>query len=330
MPKKTSKSSLASKLGNAGRTAFEEGKSNTTTYTGGSDLPAGIEGGIAELVDCKFGEFQTGHNQGEPFFYAAGIVVSPKVHNGIPITGLRTQIGPEPICDTPKSFGKKKTMEDHLNWVLNELRKLGIDTSDIELDDLDEVVAALKKIGPRFRFRTWQGEANERFPNPRVQHDWRGMCETVEETEEDGGVDDQTEELPPHGDPPPDDEVPFNDIASDADGGDAEAIKKLTKFALENGVTQDQIDEAENWEDVAALAQKEEEEEEESEEESESTDVENWEPKKEEVYKYKPPRARKLVECEVTAVFAGKQTVNLKNLADHKIYKSINWDALVD
>ena len=53
MPKKTSKNFLSSKLGNAGRTAFDESKGNTTTYAGGSDLPAGIEGGLPPDVQAR-------------------------------------------------------------------------------------------------------------------------------------------------------------------------------------------------------------------------------------------------------------------------------------
>ena len=43
---------------------------------------------------------------------------------------------------------------------------------------------------------------------------------------------------------------------------------------------------------------------------------------------FRPKGARKDVEVEVTAVFAGKQTCNLKRLDDGKVYKGIPWDRL--
>jgi len=101
MPAKVSKSPLMAKLGNKLAESFDKHKDDETRYGGGSDLPKGIEGGIAQLVDCKFDTYKTGDNKGEFFFYAAGIVKAPKEVGGVPIVGLRTQIGPEPLCDTP-------------------------------------------------------------------------------------------------------------------------------------------------------------------------------------------------------------------------------------
>jgi hypothetical protein len=54
------------------------------------------------------------------------------------------------------------------------------------------------------------------------------------------------------------------------------------------------------------------------------------EPQKGELYFYKPPRARNAVECEVTAVFNGKQVVNLRNLNDGTLYRSVPYDQLRD
>ena len=42
------------------------------------DLPGGITGGIAKLVDAKLGEFKKGPNQGKQFLYLGGLVVEPE------------------------------------------------------------------------------------------------------------------------------------------------------------------------------------------------------------------------------------------------------------
>ena len=81
---------LMSKLGAKLKHAVETHKSDETKFAGGgANLPAGIEMGIAQLVMCKIGQYEKGDNTGEYYFMAQGIVVSPKVHDGIPIEGLR-------------------------------------------------------------------------------------------------------------------------------------------------------------------------------------------------------------------------------------------------
>ena len=55
---------------------------------------------------------------------------------------------------------------------------------------------------------------------------------------------------------------------------------------------------------------------------------EDWQPVKGQVYPYKAPKAQKALDCEVTAVFEGKQTVNLTELGSKKLYKSVPWSAL--
>jgi hypothetical protein len=52
-------------------------------------------------------------------------------------------------------------------------------------------------------------------------------------------------------------------------------------------------------------------------------------PEKGDLVGYKPPKVKKPVnECEVTAVFPGKQLVNLK-APDGTMYKQVAWDALI-
>lgn len=314
MPRQSRKSSLMSKIEKKGRAAHAAHRSDEATYSGGADLPAGIEGGIAQLVECKFGTFERGNNQGEPYFLAAGIVKHPQELGGIPLEGLRTQIGPEPLCDTPEALGKRKTFDDHYAWVLNQLRILGVETAEMEFDDLEETVEALKEDQPHFRFRTWQGQATEQFPNPRVQHDWRGHCDYVEGGED--GVVDETED--DNASPEATEEETLNDLAAAAEDGNVDAMERLGAAAKEVGIEPDDI---ETWQEVVDAIRG-------ADDPGADDEPGVNAPKKGEVAFYKPPRARKRVECTIVAVFEGRETCTLKSLDDGKTYKAVPWSKL--
>lgn len=156
MPGVKAKSGLSGRLGGKLHESVTTHREDETVYGGGGGLPGGIENGIAQIVECKFGIYEKGDYKGEYFFYAAATVLQPKTHrvknDDVPIFGLRTQIGPEPICDTP---GKtRQTLDDHVAWVLNEYRKLGIDTTQLGADDIEPTAEAIKQAGPFTRFRT--------------------------------------------------------------------------------------------------------------------------------------------------------------------------------
>lgn len=327
MARSAGKVKLADKLGPKAAKAYESHKNDEINYGGGADLPDGIEGGVAQLVECKFDEYKDGAMKGKLYFLAAGIVVQPVTHNGIHIQGLRTQIGPEPLCETPTRG--RKTLDEHIEWVQNELKKLGADLSETTLDDLDSVVEALKEEQPYFRFRTWKGKATKQYPDPRVNHQWRGACEYDGEAAADDVVEDEEAAEEPEDEAVAEEEAGEEDLtalAEAADNGDDEAQAKLEKLAEAQGIDATEIA---TWAEVAAML------EDGSEGGSDAEPEEEGEaqapPEKGEVWYYKPPKARKLVECEVTAVFASKEVVNLKNLDDGKtIYKSVPWSALSD
>jgi hypothetical protein len=113
------------------------------------------------------------------------------------------------------------------------------------------------------------------------------------------------------------------DLATSADGGDQEAASRLADLAKEAGIEEDAVSSAESWASVVELMQGGGEEG--SDDEAEEDD---WKPEKGEVYPYKAPGKKKAVDCEVTAVFETRETVNLKNLTDDKVYKAVPWDKL--
>ncbi len=337
MPKQVAKSSLAARLGGKLGKAISSHKDDETTY-GNPQLPDGIEGGVAQLVECKFGDYESGQMKGKPYFLAAGIVMLPKEHDGIPTAGLRTQIGPEPLCETPNR--SRKTLDEHIEWVLNVMRQLGIDTTGFDEDSLEPAAEALKEAKPFFRFRTWKGSPTPQFPNPRVNHEWNGLCDYQEGDEE--TVVDETAD----GDEPADDEQiaeaveeadegeDLDALAKDADGKNqkkaAVASARLEELAEAAGVDADDVKNAESWAAVVELIQAADGDEGEGEEGEGEEAAEEWEPADGEVYKYKPPKSKKAVECEVTKVLAKNQLVNLKNLDDGKtVYKAVKWADLV-
>jgi hypothetical protein len=343
MPVQKAKSGLAARLGAKGQKAHEAHKGDEVTYSGGASLPPGIEGGVAQLVDCKFDIFKTGDFAGEYYFFAAGVVKQPKEHAGINIFGQRTQIGPEPLCETPGR--SRQSIDEHLAWVYNELRKLGINTEEIGFDDLESVVAALKEAGPHFRFRTWQGQATKEFPNPRTNHDWRGSCDYVGDDDdgvsEDAEPSKDAEEIPDvaEGEDSTEsaEDIDLDALAAEADGGDEEAQIKITGQAKLFNVDHEAYS---TWAEVAeAIKESSAGDEKTEEEEAEEEEPAEFKPTKGDVYFYKPVtvdaktkkkiKSKKSVECEVTAVFEKNKTVNIKNLDDGRTsYKGVSWNDL--
>ena len=333
MAKKTAAGSLKSKLGSRGQKSFDAVKGNETRYSSAGELPPGIEGGIAELVECKFDTYSKGDQQGEYYFRAAGIVRSPKSiivdGNTVVVEGLQTSIQ-ESVCETP---GRSRlSIEEHLDWVMNEMRKLGIETNVDDLDDLEEAAAMLKEAGPAFRFRTWRGDASEQYPNPRTNHQWGGV-KGLEDwvAEENDGVEDDEDEEVEDAPPPkkkgatkkkkkaPTKELSVSELAEKADEGDTEAGAKLEELCDEKDIDHSEY---ETWVETIAAELTESKEYEDDEEE----DVEP--PTKGDVWWFKPPRKRKRVEVEITLVSSSKETCSVKDLESDVIYKGIAWSNL--
>ena len=338
---KRRKSSLASALGAAGTKACQAHRDDETTFSGGADLPGGINAGIAELRDLRFGQYKTGENEGKYFFFGAGIVKQPTEINGVPIQGLRTQIM-EPMCNTPNASGKRKTLDEHTAWVFNELRKLGANTDEVDNpDDLEVVAAILMEERPHFRFRTWQGDKQTTGPyagrEPRVNHDWRGACDYEDDEESEVDLVDKTGgpeegDAGDAGEGSPDELTAFGELAdeSDEDADSLDAQRELDKRAEAIGLVSDNYD---TWEDVATaikeyVSEDEEEDEEEDEGEEEEEEEEEWEPAKEDLCYFRKTARSKKVEVQVTALFARKQTCNIKSLDDGKAFKDVPFDKL--
>lgn len=325
MPVKGGKVSVTELLKKKGAAkAFDAHKADETVLGGGGDLPAGIEGGIAQLTTAKLDVHSQDvkENKGEPYLMLAGIVKKPDEHVGSRVNIL---IG---LYDKPRS---KKTFEDQVATALNEMRKLGVDTSQLGgIDDWEDALAVLEQEAPFFRFRTWAGEPTKEFPNPRVNTQFRGLAKGFVDTDTTGGaVDDGTGETNP---------VPDENVIEGSQGGtdwaalaqladdnqDEDAQAQLKAAGEEHGIDTDAYP---TWAEAAtAIA--------EAEAGGGGGDTGSdtgtvagsvWEPAKGEMVKFKAKGARKEVEAEITAVFA--KVLNLKTADDGKSHKSIPWTA---
>jgi outer membrane biosynthesis protein TonB len=183
MPPMQKKGSFVAKLGNKLFQAHEQHKNDETEYSGFGSLPGGINNGVAQLIECSIEQIERADskNKGEYYFRAVGTVILPRDHEGVPIAGLRTQLM-ENIFETPDSMGKRKTVEEHWAFILNELRKLGLETADMDVtsdESIQTSLDALVQSAPYFRFRTWQPPKSKdpqyKDREPQVMHFWDGF-----------------------------------------------------------------------------------------------------------------------------------------------------------
>lgn len=262
-----------------------------------------------------------------------------------------------PLCDTQRMVDGKPTvvdLDDNVGRMQNELRKLGADTSEIAtLEDLTGMMEALKEAAPRFRFSTWASDPSLQYPEPRTWENWngiKGVEETAAEEPEEAEVEEEEEEAEVGSD---DDGRDLQALARDADGGDTDAATEVSNRAVGCGLDPEdyatwvecanaiegggkktkktKVKEEEPEEEEAEEEEEEAEEEaeeEEAEEEEEEAEEEPAVPTKGDVALFKPKGSRKEIDVEITAVFAKKQTVNLKRLDDGRIYKDIPWDRI--
>ena len=179
------------------------------------DLPGDIRNGVAELVEAKIGQYQSGQNEGKDFLYLAGVVISPKtavevkkIWKGgkaevvstevLTVKGQRTSVM-IPLCETSNKDGSKTTDEaTNFQTAANELMKLagaecleGVDDDDA----LNNLLTELRNMDPpiRFKFSTRSKEPTAAYPESGVwPHSWHGT-ENLPEVEDEGDVQDDNE-----------------------------------------------------------------------------------------------------------------------------------------
>lgn len=324
------------------------------------NLPGDITGGIAKLVEAKLGEYKQGPNKGEKFLYLAGVVISPKTatdvkkiweasSNGKPGSGsVRVVSAKEvniegqrtgqtlPLCETKRKDGTVTSADDNVKRALNELKLLGGEecTSEISSEaDLESLCETLKEQGIYFKFSTSSQDPTKDYPNPRVWENWYGTKGLEDYSPVDS--DDVVDNTPPGDsetqapDEPPADPAGESDVAElveAADGGDSEAQDSLKQLAIAAGASEEQVDAAVNWTEVAEMITA-------AAEQPAEPEPQEWKVKDAALYRPIDPKTKKLVkkpiEVELTAVDKKTQTANLKQLDNPKVtYKAIKLDLL--
>ncbi len=189
----TKTTSVLAKLGNRLNKSITGHAKDETDY-GIIRIPGGISGGIAQLVEARFGEFQKGNNKGKPFLFLMGVAKFPKSVNGSIVRGCQTS-QTIPICETTTQAGEKTSEDENIETMMNHLRMLGGEefTQNAKtIADVEELVKELKEAKPYFRFSTELGKTTPQYPTPRVWERWHGSKGLEDWTDEDGGPVDET------------------------------------------------------------------------------------------------------------------------------------------
>lgn len=134
---------------------------SSITLSVAPELPGGISG-VAKLVECNV---RYSNNDREWWFFARGEVQEPKEYKGYSTFIM------EPLFETPER--SRKSLEDHVSFMLNEIRKLGGDTNGMDLSDIQHLLATLQESRVHFRFYTGEKKGV-------VSHTWQGAVEKEE------------------------------------------------------------------------------------------------------------------------------------------------------
>lgn len=331
MPVEKSPSLLISQFGDRARKAAAAHRDDEVDY-GFQRLPPGINNGIAQLVKCYIAKVdKDGDFKGKLFFRAEGRVLSPKFHNGEKVEGRITSIM-EMLCDTER--GSRRSFEEHLAWVQNELKKFKVEPEGLDADNLEATMAALAEVKPCFRFRTSQGKPTAEYPEPRVFENWDGFCDPPTGTE-DNSQDHSgpatspasrngapgARSTPAKPTPAPVAEFnEFDDLDTLLMGAKAGDEEPLQARALAAGLTEADIEAADSWDEVVLLIRN-----------LVEAATEDWLPQVGDIYGFKAQgnKSKRLTEVKIVAVNRKKRTVTLQAVANaDKVWQDVSWDKL--
>lgn len=315
MPGVAGKNPIAAKLAKKGlNKASAKHNADETNFGGGGEFSANVSG-VCQVVDAKFGEYKPGTAMaGEPYLMIRVVGHTPDSESGKSTNVM------VPLCDDPKSYSQPKTFDENVAVGLNELRKCGATTEGVEsVDDWQALMDGLVETKPFVRYHTYETKPRDKKQKPRVKFQIDRPAEDyVSDGDPGSAIQDET------GGGSTESEVDWDEVATNAEGGDVDAQQQLKDACTEIGVDADELA---TWQEAAdKIKEGGSGEGGDSEQAAEEPD-EPAIPEKDETVKFKPPGARKSVEATITAVFEGKKTVNLKT-DDGKTFKAISWDKL--
>lgn len=288
--------------------------------TGGGNLPAGIENGVARLLSLELQPPRKEDTDSLPWISIRGMVETPPEHDGVPVRGMQD------FFNLPG--GRPKSEDEVVDRILGVLNTFGYDMDDCDWSEVEDnsVFQSIVESKVYFRFRTWQGQPTNDRPDPRVNRIFLAAAPGYEsDGEEDEEPEDDTEEAEENEEQ--EEEEDLATLAKRADEEDDEdAQEAIEKAALDAGIDKTTIEEADDYATIVGMIDSDETEDGDEQEEEESE--EGAAPEKGEVWKYKPPRSRRLTEVEVITVNNTKQTCNVKRLEDGKVFKAASWGEL--
>lgn len=319
----------------------------------GQQLPDGVTRGVAQFSSYKIGKTK----KGDPYISLNFVAREGIGENNTPVKGTRFNVL---HVISPTST---KSIQDKLDGLSNDLQLCGAEFENDDFGEVEEILDTMVEEKPLIYFNTWKGSATPQYPNPEVRAFIQGVAEGYEVEDEDENEDEEEEEeasfeagdwvTVDNGDDEPyvaevssveDDVVTVlyegeeyqEEVASctlweeDEEAEDEEEEDEAEEEEdeeeeeeLEEEESEEEEEDEEAYEDDAEYEEVEEDEEEEDEEEED-----DWAPEKEDVFQYKPPRAKNPVTGIVTTVSKVKRTVSLKT--DKKVYKDVSWDDLED
>lgn len=297
---------------------------------GRRELPPGIENGVAKLTRVDFNVIEDGQYAGSQRCYMHAVVVEPKtaydpnLKREVKVEGSLVQPGMITFADVTSQYGDTSFAEN-VAKAEERLKRCGFPTEDFE--DLENDTLNYFNTGEDMyvEFNTWQPEDSNRvihllngpLPDyiPIVEDD---VQEVTAETTSPAA----TESQPLHYEGVSSDPA---DLGAAADNGDETAQHTLGQTAQSLGINPEDP-KYNNWAAVAvAIAQAS------APVSSNTTSVVQSEgaPEIGDVYGYKPPRAQKEKDCEITDVSLDNATVSLKSLEDDIVFEGVTWDKLV-
>lgn len=322
-------------------------------------LPPGISNGVAILNKCYFGTYQTGDYKGEAYLRAEGSIIYPEYVdvNGskVKVKGLHTSVM-LPYCQTKKGNGEIVLQSTNIGKIMNELRKLGADTTKMQkASQLLATAEVLQRQKPKFRFVTtprydqtdktkvigswenWLGISGvtEALSNINSDSDSEVSDDSATKKTDKPGQSKSPTKSPVKPEPKQEQEetqeelnkpedLEFNDLDSlvaRANEGEQEAIDSLKVMAMKGGWSEEQVLSAETWESVAEFIKEYSGEAEAGEGEEAEEDSIEW--SKGETCLYRAPdksgKPGKEVSCEILSVSLDGLSVTLKNLTTGKV-----------
>lgn len=149
----TGRSSVLAKLGNRAKEVLANHATKEPEIPG-MGLPAGIDNGIAQVVECKFGVVEAGKPKaGATFFMCQGVVKEPQQFKGVTVAGRRTMIYKE------VANAKGEINEKNMEWAQDQLKILvgkNADPKMFLLENLEGTAALIRKAKPHTLFKTYK------------------------------------------------------------------------------------------------------------------------------------------------------------------------------